>query len=325
MTLTGIPLPSCILLVDKSAGMTSHDVVRKLRRLLGIKRIGHAGTLDPMATGLLIMGIGQGTKLLPYLMAHKKTYQAQVRLGMETDTLDSEGEPVQHGPVPPLSTRRIAEVLASFTGKISQEPPVFSALKRDGVALYKRARRGEKIEVSSREVEAFALAARLLDPSTLECELVVGQGFYVRSFARDIGRALGTFGHLAMLRRTRSGIFDVSQALNLRALEADAAAWTSAKAALTARTIALGAACAGLAEVVLSGQGVLDAQHGKLLGMEACQEGSWGEIPEHVPLALFGPGRALVAIAERKANCIKVRRGFSPEALAGLKQGTVSF
>ncbi|PWH06745.1 tRNA pseudouridine(55) synthase TruB [Brachybacterium endophyticum] len=210
-------LPHGILLVDKAPERTSHDVVARVRWLLGTKKVGHAGTLDPMATGLLVLGVGQGTRLLTYLVGLDKTYTATVRLGRATTTDDREGEEI--GDVVPadgIDEARIEESLEALRGRIQQVPSTVSAIKVDGKRAYARARAGEDVQLEARPVTIGELRVleRRTDGPFLDLDVTVtcSSGTYVRALARDLGEALGVGGHLTALRRTRVGPFDVESA-----------------------------------------------------------------------------------------------------------------
>jgi tRNA pseudouridine55 synthase len=215
---------SGILLVDKPGGLTSHDVVSRTRKLVGTKKVGHAGTLDPMATGLLILGVDSSTRLLTYLVGLDKEYLATIRLGFATTTDDAEGEPLG----PPSATTRVteADILAAIrplTGQIQQVPSSVSAIKVDGRRSYDRVRSGEEVALKPRTVTVSAfdvLEVRRgqtpeLDALELDVRVECGSGTYIRALARDLGEALGTGGHLTALRRTRVGPFSVSDAASL--------------------------------------------------------------------------------------------------------------
>ena len=202
-----------VLNVDKPAGWTSHDVVGRVRRLAGLRQVGHAGTLDPMATGVLVLCLGKATRLLEYLSGQPKTYLAGVTLGATTDTYDAEGEVVDCQPVPALDAAQIDQALDAFRGEIMQRPPAYSALKRDGVALYKRARAGEAVEVEPRPVTIYQLDLLAFDGQAVQLRIRCGAGTYVRSIAHDLGQALGCGGHLSALRRTAVGNFTVDSAV----------------------------------------------------------------------------------------------------------------
>lgn len=220
---TGI---SGVLLVDKPAGPTSHDVVARLRRLTGEGRIGHAGTLDPAATGLLVVLLGPATRLEPYLSAAEKSYEALIAFGSETDTDDAQGEPTQEAEVPTelFEPAHAAEVLARFLGEGRQVPPAYSAIKRDGVVAHRAARAGEALQIEARPitVSEATLTAFDAEASTWTVDFTVSKGTYIRALARDIGRAAGTAAHLAGLRRTSSGPFTLASAHTLNEIEAAA-------------------------------------------------------------------------------------------------------
>jgi tRNA pseudouridine55 synthase len=211
--------PSGVLLVDKDSGMTSHDVVAIARRSLGTRKIGHCGTLDPMATGLLMLVVGRATKIQDLLMSEDKEYRGTLTLGISTSTQDREGEICEERPVPELDAARIEEAFASFDGDFAQMPPMVSAIKKDGVPLYKHARKGVVVEREARPVSVgFHRVERVALP---EVEFTVGcsKGFYVRTYAHDIGERLGCGAHLSSLRRTRSGKFTLERAVTIADLK----------------------------------------------------------------------------------------------------------
>src|SRR5262245_5092343 len=182
-----------VLIVDKAEGPTSHDVVRLARRVFGTRAVGHAGTLDPMASGVLVLGIGEGTKLLAHLGADDKRYAARVTLGAETDTLDALGQVTARAPVPAgLDLAQVRTAAQGFLGTITQRAPEYSALKQGGEPLYARVRRGEAVTAPEREVMVHALAIESVGADSIQLTLHCGKGFYVRSLARDLARALGT-------------------------------------------------------------------------------------------------------------------------------------
>ncbi len=206
---------SGILVVDKEAEMTSHDVISRVRKSLSMKKVGHAGTLDPFATGVLVVMVGEGTKLSDHLMSSEKVYRATMRLGTKTDTGDLTGKAVDEKVCPPLTEEAIRSVLKSFTGVVSQVPPMYSALKKDGVPLYRLARKGVEIERESREVFIRELNLLELSGQDVTFEVTCSKGTYVRTLAEDIAEALNTCGHLVELRRMRSGPFGIDKALSL--------------------------------------------------------------------------------------------------------------
>lgn len=215
-----------VLVIDKPGGWTSHDVVARVRGLTRIRQIGHAGTLDPMATGVLVLCVGKATRLLEYLTGQPKTYQAAVTLGVATDTHDAEGEVTAVCPVPELAADDLQEALAHFRGDIMQIPPAYSAIKRDGVASYKRARRGEAVQLEPRPVTFYELEPLAFDGATLQLAATCSAGTYIRSLAHDLGAALGCGAHLSALRRTSVGRFTLEQSTTLDALAAAAGQWT---------------------------------------------------------------------------------------------------
>jgi tRNA pseudouridine55 synthase len=301
-----------VLVIDKPRGPTSHDVVAKLRRALGTREIGHAGTLDPMATGVLVIAVGEATKLAPYLTAADKAYEATIALGIETDTLDAEGRETRRADVP-ISMREalekvrpgqvhahVARAIEAERARAMQVPPVFSAIKKDGERSYDRARRGDAPELAPRPVSVLAM--ELLDGGVdagvpwLALSLDVAKGYYVRALARDLAAALGTVGHLTALRRTRSGPFTLDEAMPLDT-PADE---------LEARLITLErAATRSLPGARLSDAGARDASFGRPVRIDDLGTSAPG------PHAWLAPGGRLVAvgaIAEDGAG--HVLRGF---------------
>jgi tRNA pseudouridine55 synthase len=215
------PGPAGVLVVDKPRGVTSHDMVDAARRWLGTRRVGHLGTLDPLATGVLPLAVRAATKLIPYVDG-TKTYWSRLRLGVATDTLDAEGRVLRRheGPLPDEAAVR--EALAAFEGDVEQVPPMYSAVKHGGVPLYKLARRGEQVERKPRTVHVASIRLLAWDPPDLEVEVVCSPGTYVRVLAADLGERLGCGGHLADLRRTRNGPFGIEAAATPEVLEAEA-------------------------------------------------------------------------------------------------------
>ena len=206
---------------------TSHDIVQIVRRWSGQRRIGHTGTLDPMASGLLVLCLGQATRLVEYYQGHDKVYYAEVTLGRATATYDKMGEVVAAAEVPLLSVAAIETALAGFRGEIMQQPPIYSALKQDGESLHYKARRGEVVEVTPRPVTIYALdLVDFIGPDRIVLRVHCSAGTYIRSLAHDLGQALGTYGNLSLLRREAAGAFTLAHAHELRTLEAAAQAGT---------------------------------------------------------------------------------------------------
>ncbi|MBD3943907.1 tRNA pseudouridine(55) synthase TruB [Microbacterium sp. NEAU-LLC] len=299
-----------ILLVDKPQGITSHDVVARARRALGTRKIGHAGTLDPMATGLLVLGVEGATRLLTFVVGLDKTYEATIRLGVATDTDDADGQTVATVDASHLGSDRIAEAIAPLTGRISQVPSTFSAIKVDGRRAYDLARAGEDVELKAREVTVSrfdVVAERRLSTGSgtestgsgtvVDLDVVVdcSSGTYIRSLARDLGAALGVGGHLTALRRTRIGPFDVAQAATVDALS-DASQLAPADAA---------AAVLGRFEV--TADEARDLRHGKRLAGAASRLSA-------NPAAAIDPDGALVGIVERRGADVKSAMNMPEEA-----------
>jgi len=216
-----------ILLLDKPLGLSSTAAGLRVRRLVGASKAGHVGSLDPLATGMLPICIGEGTKLASEILEGDKVYRFQISLGQRTSTGDVEGEVVENAPVPPLAPGAIEEVLKHFVGDTLQIPPMYSAIKQDGQPLYRLARAGKTVERQPRpiRIEALELLGRP-EPNTLDCRVTCGKGTYVRVLAEDIARALGTVGHVSLLRRERVAPFEAAQMLDLATVEECARAGT---------------------------------------------------------------------------------------------------
>ncbi len=209
-----------VLIVDKPAGMTSHDVVRRLRRICGTRRVGHSGTLDPMATGLLLVAVGEGTRVIQFLVEGDKTYCATMRFGEETTTQDAEGEVTRRCPVDHLHEESVRQACQDLVGQLEQVPPMYSAVKVGGIPLHRLARQGIEIERRSRTVHVRRFDIKKLALPELVFEVECSKGTYVRTLCHDLGRRLESAGHLTALRRTRSGKFDIDEAVTLDWLEA---------------------------------------------------------------------------------------------------------
>ncbi len=222
-----------LLIIDKPQGMTSHDVVAQARRLLREKRIGHAGTLDPMATGVLALCVGYATRLSEYLLGEDKAYEGVIKLGEQTNTDDAEGEVISTRPVPAIGEDDLRRLKALFSGEIAQVPPRFSAIQKSGQRAYALARKGETVELEARTVTIHSIHLVIYDdgrlttddrddvhrPSSIVIRVRCSAGTYIRSLARDIGVALGCGGHLSALRRTQAGAFTLHDAITLEQLE----------------------------------------------------------------------------------------------------------
>jgi tRNA pseudouridine55 synthase len=210
-----VATPDGVLLVDKVEGMTSHDVVALIRRRLQIKKVGHCGTLDPIATGLLLLTIGRGTKVQDLLMSEDKEYAGTLTLGVTTSTQDRQGEIINERPVPALNENEIRAAFEKFRGDFYQLPPMVSAKKHGGVPLYKLARQGKVVEREPRLVHVYRYTIDRIAPPEIDFSVVCSKGFYVRTYVHDIGEVLGCGAHLKSLRRTKSGRFDVANAISV--------------------------------------------------------------------------------------------------------------
>jgi tRNA pseudouridine55 synthase len=206
------------ILIDKPAGPTSHDVVDAIRRHFGIKKVGHCGTLDPNATGLLIIVLGRGTKLSEKLMSDDKVYEGQIKFGETTNSYDADGELVSSLPVPPLTLEELNEAAAKFIGDLMQTPPMVSAVKKGGVPLYKLARKGVEVEREARLIHIYNFRISAYEEPLATFRLACTKGTYVRSVAHEMGQNIGCGAHLATLRRVTSGKFDAANALPLAAV-----------------------------------------------------------------------------------------------------------
>ncbi len=206
-------IPSGLLVIDKAPGMTSHDVVAIARGALKIKKIGHCGTLDPMATGVLMLLINKATKLQDKLMAEDKVYEGSLKLGITTDSQDADGDPVEVKVVPDYSDEDIRNAFKTYLGDFEQLPPMVSAIKKDGVRLYKLARQGKVVERDLRPVNVSDFQINSIELPVIDFTVHCSKGFYVRTYAHDIGAVLGCGAHLTGLRRTRSGKFDLTNSI----------------------------------------------------------------------------------------------------------------
>jgi tRNA pseudouridine55 synthase len=300
-----------ILVVDKAPGPSSFAVVKRVRALLGSRRekVGHGGTLDPFASGVLPICIGEATKVLPYLLDADKTYDATIQLGVETDSLDRTGQVVATHDVPMLSQSDLGEALARFRGPIEQVPPMFSALKRDGRPLYAYARAGQSVDRQPRRVVIHALDLLAhLSPDRLVVRVRCSKGTYVRSLAADLGKHLGVGAHLLELRRIESGPFSIAQAVTLEQL-ADRVAQ-----ALPLPTLSMLDALVHVPKVVVSEAQALALSRGQRLAWTdlahagdrpgpvcAIREGQSGPVP-------------VAMIAQAADGTVKILRGFRVSA-----------
>jgi len=281
--------PEGLLLVDKPGGITSHDAIDRVRRALGTRKVGHAGTLDPMATGVLVLGIGKATRLLGHLALTDKAYDATIQLGVTTVTDDADGEPVSTTPAGHVDDAAIGSAVSALTGDISQVPSSVSAIKVDGERAYKRVRDGDTVELAARPVtvSVFAVRAtrRTADVIDLDVTVECSTGTYVRALARDLGAALGVGGHLTALRRTRVGPYELAQAHTLEALEKSFALLPIADAVRVAFPVR-----------------EVDAEQARVLG-------HGGPLPAlglaDGPVAVLGPDGTFLALVEERNGLAK--------------------
>lgn len=289
-----------ILVMDKPLGPTSFDVVRRVRSLLKVKKAGHTGTLDPLATGVLPICLGDATKIAGYIIESAKGYDAVVRLGTETDTLDAGGKVVAESPVPVLTREMIEEALARFRGPFEQIPPMYSAIKQGGKRLYELARAGEEVERAPRKVTVYELLLRDFNAAELTISVRASKGFFVRTLALDIGRALGCGAHLKSLRRTQSGPFSLPQALGLEKLLGLCEQGEAGLVQVRARLVAPVDALIELRTVVVRDEDVARVLHGVPLELPR-------ETGEGVMRVLDGAGR-LLAVGELTQGRLRYRR-----------------
>ena len=301
---------SGILLIDKPAGITSHDVVARTRKRAGTRKVGHAGTLDPMATGLLVLGINNSTRLLTSLVGLDKEYFATIRLGSATNTDDADGEPIEvaePGRVDALTTAGVSAALVPLTGAIRQVPSSVSAIRVDGKRAYTLAREGEIVELAARSVTVSALEVLGLRREAhfydLDVRVRCSSGTYIRAIARDLGAALGVGGHLTALRRSMIGPFSVADAADLESL--DVAAALIAPAAIAAALFPVFA---------LDAEQAVDLGHGKRLVAER-PAGRPG------PVAAIAPDGRLVGLLEFTAGIGKPIVNFAPDVLTEPEAG----
>lgn len=277
-----------VLLVDKPAGWSSFDVVRYVKPLFRPAKVGHTGTLDPLATGLLPLVIGQATKLVRFLASERKTYRAVLTLGTATDTLDAEGQPVASKPVPALSAGDCRRVLASFQGSIEQVPPRYSALRRDGKRFYELARAGIDAEPPARQVVIENMRLLKLHLPRLEFEVSCGAGTYVRSLAADIATALGTVGHLSSLVRLETDGWSLEQAQSVPNLD---------RHNLAGALLPLDQVLARFPRYQLSSRQAIQLAHGRALDAGQLEALLSGHPPPSNPVWFRSPGGDLHVLA----------------------------
>jgi tRNA pseudouridine55 synthase len=287
-----------VLVVDKPKGPTSHDVVAQARRLLRTRAVGHAGTLDPMATGVLVLLVGEATKLAAYLSLDDKEYRATIAFGRSTDTLDAEGRTTVEAALPPggIEAAALDRALATELARTEQIPPAFSAVSVDGQRAHRLARRGKTVELDARPIRVRAMTAVERTADGVTVDLSVTKGYYVRSFARDLGEAVGFPAHLSALRRRRSGPYGIE----------DAVPWPPGDSTPPLLPLAEAAARA-MPLVELTAEGAVRAWHGKLLGPEHFRE---PPPPGRVSAWVRGERELLALGRDEEGGSYRVLRGF---------------
>ena len=295
-------MTSGLLLIDKAQGWTSHDAVARTRRLAGTRKVGHAGTLEPMATGLLVLGIDSSTRLLTYVVGQGKEYLATIRLGQSTTTDDAEGDVLTRAPGEQVAAITAEAVLAgidNLTGDISQQPSAVSAIKVDGKRAYARVRAGEDVQLPSRPVTVSGFDLLTSTPGDgfldLEVRVECSSGTYIRALARDLGVALGVGGHLTVLRRTRIGPFRIENAATLEQVDVVANLISPADAATRL-----------LARLDLSAEQAIDLGHGKRITVER-------DATRTGPVAAIAPDGRLVGLVEYRGDQAKSLLNFPPD------------
>jgi len=289
-----------ILLIDKSAGETSYDVVRKIKtafRGMKVGKFGHAGTLDPFATGLLIILVGQGTKLSPFIMSQRKRYLATVRLGIETDTLDPTGNIICERAVPSLSLEFIRDTVKGFLGKIEQTPPIYSAIKYKGTPAYKLAREGRAPSLKERTVWIYSIELISVELPDVTMEVECSSGTYMRSLASDLGKAFGPGAHLRSLRRLRCGSFNAHDALKSQEISDE-----NLKMILSEKLIPLGSALPEMAEIVVGNAIAVNVRQGRQLVLQSFADGLDLAHYEGDHFKLIGNGELVAVVKSKKSG-----------------------
>jgi tRNA pseudouridine55 synthase len=246
------------VVIDKPAGITSHDVVSRVRRILGTRKVGHTGTLDPFATGVLPVAVNDGTKAIPFLDEGVKRYEAVMQLGVATDTLDMTGTVIRKADWLAVTQEKVEAVLKQFTGHLSQIPPMYSAIKQDGQPLYKLARQGQVVERTAREIDIHSLELLSFAPPFVSFRVACSRGTYVRTLADDMGKLLGCGGALKELRRIASGPFDISASVSLERLEEAARLGE-----LEILSVSPYAALSHMPDIPLNDSGLILVRHGR--------------------------------------------------------------
>ena len=281
-----------VLVIDKPSGMTSFDVVQRARRALKVKKVGHTGTLDPMATGVLPLCLGEATKIAQFITESTKAYDATLQLGATTDTLDADGKILEERPVPPMSAERLEQALEAFRGTFLQTPPMYSAVKVGGRRLYELARAGEEVERAAREVTVHELVLRDFSAAQVRLSVRCSKGFFVRTLAAELGEKLGCGAHLVALRRTHSGPFSLADAVPLAAI-------LEAPQSAEPRVLSMERALVDLPAVTVSAAEALRVRHGGAVEVAPTIQGT---------VRVLGPGGELLAVADARRGRLVYRR-----------------
>lgn len=288
-----------VLVVDKPKGPTSSDVVQIVRRALKVKKAGHTGTLDPMATGVLPLCLGDATRIAQVLTDGNKAYDATLKLGVTTDTLDAEGAVLQTRAVPALTRERLEQVFSAFRGALMQTPPMYSAIKKDGKRLYELARAGEEVEREARAVTVFSLTLNDFTSDELKLSVACSKGFFVRTLAADIGEALGCGAHLTALRRTQSGPFAIARAIPLQEIVEKGAEAVAGKLASLEESLAF------LPEVKTTEAEADRVKHGGVVEVAR---------PDEAMVRVTGPTGEVLALAEIRRGRLVYKRVLANQA-----------
>lgn len=288
-----------VLVVDKPKGPTSSDVVQAVRRGLKVKKAGHTGTLDPMATGVLAICLGDATRIAQVLTDGDKAYDATLKLGVTTDTLDAEGKVLETRPVPRLTAQGLEAVLARFRGPQQQTPPMFSAIKKDGKRLYELARAGEEVEREARAVTVFSLTLNDFTADELKLSVACSKGFFVRTLAADLGEALGCGAHLTALRRTQSGPFSIARAIPLQEIV------DRGPEAVAGKLATLDEALAFLPEVTTTAAEAERVKHGGVVEVAR---------PDCAMVRVSAPDGSVLALAEVRRGRLVYKRVLATQA-----------
>lgn len=293
MTLDGI------LNVNKPSGWTSFDVVAFVRRKSGVKRVGHVGTLDPAAEGVLVVCLGRATRVAEYFLDTRKSYRARIRLGVATDTYDADGAVVRTVDASSVTREAVEKALGSFRGVIEQRPPMFSALKRAGVPLYRHARAGRDVELETRRVEVYRLELVEFAAGALTLEIECGRGFYVRSLAHDLGETLGCGAHLEALVRTGLGSFRVESAVDVEALRGafEDGTWTELLLPIDSVLLHWRAAIVGEGNAA-------NARSGRALDLSPVDEGRVRSLAAGTPCRAYSLDGRLIALLEYAGDAL---------------------